>query len=109
MDTFNEQDYRDVIAAQQQTIDMQNRQLQRLQVCDKRSFYHQEDRLYNALSISEEDTIQLEKVLELWFFRDVPISVMIERFEKSHLPLRDKMFACFLIGQAFQQLRKGGK
>jgi hypothetical protein len=105
MDTYTENDLKDVIEAQQRTIDLQNKKLARLEQ-PKKPYSHGHKMLYNALNLVEEDVIQLETAIRLWFFKETPVSVMLEQIENSQLPMRDKIFACFLIGQGFEVMKR---
>jgi len=111
METYSEQDYRDVILAQQQTIDMMSKKLELLNKVDNRKINHNANSISEALNITKEGIEELEVMIRLWFYKQLSQSEMIEKIEKSPLPLREKLLACHLIGQAFAEfiLTTGGK
>ena len=109
MEIYSEQDYRDVIFAQQQTIDMLQKKLDMLQKRAITPYNHSTSNIPDAVGISKELDNELVKMIDYMFLKRMLQSEMIERIEVSPITLRDKLYACHLTGQVFANFcLKGG-
>lgn len=109
MEIYSEQDYRDVILAQQQTIDMMQKKLDMLQKKVTIPYNHAANKIHEAIGTSKEVDHELVKMIDYMFFKRMSQSEMIEKIEVAPITLRDKLYACHLTGQVFANLcLKGG-
>jgi len=109
MESYSEQDYRDVILAQQQTIDILQKKLDILQKRNITPYNHSAGKIFEAVGTPMELDHELVKMIDYMFFKRMSQSEMIEKIEVAPITLRDKLYACHLTGQAFANVcLKGG-